>query len=328
MDRKSSKRKLEDIEDVEESKEVYEDAPAVLDRVTGKKYLLNGTVRLWTGNHWHCEHGKETAICKVCTPPRHSCEKCGLEFWFTTDYEQHLQSEVHLLDPEELKRVRKERGSKAIETADKVEQYIDSLVKTLPEIEMVERYANTGCKLDTVLKFRDETFLRGLQTKALIERKTRKDNYSIATGKSKYEDDTLIVGVNMKSGVHYAVSWKSIKDLGTINFSPRGKWSKCLYWNKEKFLEALPKLLRTTTILKDDDPKNYLSEDAKLEYESLERLSAACAKLGLSYERNSTNGNSIDVFIAGKKIQCKSALWNRGKTCSFFLWKKWRRQKE
>lgn len=283
----------------------YHILPEVSSRIPGRKYLHNGVVRLWDGDHLKCEHNREIRACPVCTPRPLSCVKCGSSFPSKSMYERHLKSNKHLLSPKELKEKQRRQGKESIAVGDAVEDYIESVLMTNPEIEYVEDWGNTGNKFDTIFKFRHETCLRGVQTKALTKDNVAKDNYSFGVSFG-YEDDTVMTGANLKDGVYFVMPYEVAKGAALLRFTPSGKWSQYFYRDKYKFVDALFEQIKKTTIVKDNDPTNYLSEELKTEHSSLERLEKKCRELGLKYERNSTNGNSVDVFINGKTVQCKT----------------------
>ena len=56
-----------DLELADEEK--IEEAPYV-NRIVGKKYLLKGEIRIWTGNHFYCEHNRQQSQCGICNKPK------------------------------------------------------------------------------------------------------------------------------------------------------------------------------------------------------------------------------------------------------------------
>lgn len=224
-----------------------------------------------------------------------------------------------MLSEEALKEKQRQMGKKSMAVGDEVEDRIESILSTNPEIEYVHGMGNTGNKFDTIFKFRTESCIRGIQIKAMTKSNIYKDNYIVACG-SGYENDTILTGINLEDGVYFVMTYDVVKDAKTtICFTPDGKWAPYFYKDKTTFTSALFEQIKKTTIIKDNDPSHYFYKDIKTEYHSLERLEKKCKELGLKYERNSTNTNQIDVFINGKAIQCKSSGSIEFSQCQFSL---------
>ena len=286
--------------------------PLHADRVVGNKYVVDGVVRIWNGYRLNCEHNLDQYRCQTCALSPYKCEKCGYFFPSNSTYQLHLKSDGHNLSQEEKKEKLSALGKNALTVGDSVEKYIDSVLRTNPEIETVERMGNTGNTFDTIFKFRHETILRGIQTKAMTRDAHITGYYAIHVD-SKYEDDTILTGANLEDSVYFVVPYSLVKKLTKICFTPEGKWASYLYKDEKKFTEVLFEQIKSTTVIKDNDPSHYLSREFKIEHDSLERLRKKCESLGLKYERNSTNTNPVDAFINSRTVQCKSTAYKSGK---------------
>jgi len=59
--------------------------PRALLKVGARYATVDGSVRIWSGSCWHCEHGRQRYRCKECGGasicehgrPRHRCKECG-----------------------------------------------------------------------------------------------------------------------------------------------------------------------------------------------------------------------------------------------------------
>lgn len=276
-------------------------------RTAKQKYIdPKGRIVTWTGYRLNCEHNRRRNDCIECTGGI-PCEKCDKTFGRRKAYEKHLLSERHLLSKEALRIKCSERSKKNKEISDTTEKYIDDILKENKEVEFIERWDHTGNKFDTIYKLSHENCYRGLQTKTLGHQKHHKNTYQF-NKVSSYDDDTLIVAINIEDQVYVLLSYDSIKHLGdTATFTFTGCHDKYMYKNKQDFTKAFFEAIKNSTIILDNDITNYFSKDAKMEYASFQKLEELCIKNGLKFERDLKSGDRTDCYINGKPIECKSS---------------------
>ena len=124
----------------------------------------------------------------------------------------------------------------------------------------------------------------------------------------------LIVMVN-KEKTHYALEFTGnikVKRLSLSYDYIKSKYQNIMFTNIEKFTSKLIELIPQSC---NTDNSSSLCIDK--EQISLLRLKKFCVNNNLKYEKNKTNGDTIDCFINNFKIQAKFVSTNRKNTTTY-----------
>lgn len=163
-------------------------------------------------------------------------------------------------------------------------------------------------KIDVYYILKGENFTRGLQVKTLSNTRFEGDHSFHMSGLDKYEDSTIIVGINklFNVGLVYLSSdlYKTKTAHATITNNPKTEFSKILlHW--DDFILRLYDVLQHGTIITEENHKNFMTKSSYLEYESLERFYILCKNFKLDVTRVEDNGSVTDLIVNGFKIQMK-----------------------
>lgn len=221
------------------------------------------------------------------------CKECN-----DTYKRKHIKDEVG-----ELMKNRRQNSKNTTKIGDDAEEYIVDLLEETDNFVKVERLGYlTGTGDIAITVCGDEVVY--IQIKTLYHCKLRSSNRN----ESKYPDDILIVFVDQKRK-HFALSyWKDIKHLDNLSLSFKNKKSlyrEMMFVDEEIFLNKLVDNIPLSTT------ENIIYESALKEIESFKRLDEKCQKRGLHFRRNDSNGDSVDVFINGKRCQGKYSNRNK-----------------
>jgi hypothetical protein len=240
------------------------------------------------------------------------CEKCEMTFKLKSTYRGHLNSQRHLLTKEEYKIYQQQLGYNANFNGDSNEAFIVDIINSLNFSDVVY-VGNTGNKFDVFIKYKDESFYRGVQIKTLIHYAGKiSDRYIINSGQSisGYYDDTLIVAVtNDKSKFALLFYGEKTKKNTSVPISH--------LYNVEEFKKQFIIMCKKSTIVENFD--DHLHKHERQEADSMNRFKIKCDELGITFERNITNRNEIDAIVNGYKVQFKSSLNIKGNRCEFSI---------
>jgi len=156
-----------------------------------------------------------------------------------TQLKEHKKGKLHSLTKEEKKKFHKKQGSKNLETGYTNEKFINNIISSFDNIDNFETIGGTGNKYDVKYKLIDEDVIRFLQVKTISKDEVR-NSYRMIT-MNKYENDTLIVGVNPKDNIFCLIFMKDVKNISGISFYPNTSkvdgtiYNKYFYINKENF---------------------------------------------------------------------------------------------
>ena len=184
------------------------------------------------------------------------------------------------------------------EIGDETETYVANLLSNSKKYKNIEKIGNQGCSADIKITYMDDS-VNYIQVKTLMKRSAT--SFSIDNRK-KYVDNMLMACVD-KTRQFFALDfYKNLKGVDWINFEfddDTSEYWDIMYNDEIIFLDELHELLPLST------KENAYSKSAIKEKEMLERLEKYCKENGLIYQRNTTNGNTIDGYINGYSFQAK-----------------------
>jgi hypothetical protein len=202
----------------------------------------------------------------------------------------------------EMKNIRDRVVDEKFETTSIGDQMEDFVVHLLNETNLYKSVKKLGeiagnADIEIIHKNDKKNYV---QVKVLSEYINIKNQYLI--NMKNYPDDMLIVGINKEKThfmIEFAKRFQNIKNVSLPFQSKRTKYKDIMYYDLKSFMNKLIELLPSSS------KENRINELSEKENKSFQRLTQACKKHSLSFERNSTNGNSVDGFINGFKIQGK-----------------------
>lgn len=220
---------------------------------------------------------------------------------------------------ENKKRRTREMSYLNISKGDATEQFVAEIMRNFKNIEDVQVIGNTGNMFDIIYKYEHDEY-RAIQVKTLSKDLNSEDTWRVKIDQ-KYLQDTLIVLVNedrTRFGliVYDKITTPSIS-LGFKKIN-KGKYRYCKYNDKTKFCMSLNRRSKLSSIY---NVNQSFSESIKKEYNSLLRLEQQCEQHNIEFNRNTTNGTSIDCYLDKYTTQCKYSSLLEGKTCRFNLYK-------
>ncbi len=191
---------------------------------------------------------------------------------------------------------------------DKIEKYVENLLVLTSKFSEIERVGNTGDATDIIVTL-NSGIRKAIQIKSMIFIKN--DRYSVGFSQD-YPEKMLIVMIN-ETKDKFALVYKG--DIKVTNLSlsfnyKRAKYKNIMYTDQTIFLEKLLELIPNSC----DYTEFVSSSSTAKEYYSLKRLKQWCIEKKLEFERNETDGNSVDCFINGIPMQHKFKSLNYGHT--------------
>ncbi len=238
---------------------------------------------------------------------KYYCKKCDTIYASKQLFRQHFISKKHTLSEIEYKQFKTDKIVKLKRNSEDSEQLVYTSLCKCSDIDMVERIGYTGSKYDIIYKFKDEKTIRQLQVKTLTPKHNKSTQFAYIH--KEYYPDTLIVGINIEHNSYSLIFQRDvIGDPTQVNISntKTNKYSKFLYTDLKKFEIDLYIKCKQSNIVKNNDIRNDLTKNQIQEYDSIKRLEKKCAEYKLDFKRNINVLDDVDIFIAGKKIQCKS----------------------
>jgi hypothetical protein len=186
-----------------------------------------------------------------------------------------------------------------VSIGDEGEKYISDLLKNTGKYKDVEIVGNKGGKGDIKIVNMDDT-CNFIQIKTLTKTKNKED-YFYMTNESVYDNNMLMVMLN-KERNRFALEFAgkiTVKRL-TLPFSyEKSKYSNIMFKDENIFLNKLIELIPLSVKI------NEVNGNVNKEIEMFERLEKFCKLKGITFLRNSTNGNTIDGTINGHTFQAK-----------------------
>jgi len=226
--------------------------------------------------------------------------------------ECHLES-IRVYDKEAVTELRNtvRPKSEATSIGDATEEFVRDILADTGIYKAVNKVGDTGSGADIeVLHF--DNSINFIQVKTIV---TSKRSYLTARNNIKYEDNMLMAFVNKERTVFSVAFYREVKDLLAVYFSlkPNSKHSDKIYIEIEDFIAKLIELIPLSTTV------NRMTDDQNKEYESLNRLKLFCENRGVSYERNTTNGDCVDGRVNGYTFQAKFSSFNGSNTITYHL---------
>jgi len=225
---------------------------------------------------------------------KYGCGKCHHESIMILDKEKVLEKKNFKSDYNPVK------------IGDETEEFVSLKLKETGKYKNVEKLGNIGGTGDIKITHFDNS-VNYIQIKTMSPTKSEIDVYSITNSK-KYPDNMLFVIVNKERdrfGLFFFSEIKKIKTLTLRFLSDKTIYKNNLYTDLKDFIEKLNSLIPNSS------DKNEMSKNNRLEYEMVERFSEYCKNNDLVFNRNETNGDTVDGFINDYRIQLKFCSLNR-----------------
>lgn len=244
--------------------------------------------------YWKCQNVHKYKI-RLCNRTKYGtgCKECVID-----SRRIHDKHKIELL--RNSTRIIKE----SVFIGDNTENYIEDLLIKTSLYKNVEKLGEIGGSGDICITHHNDA-INYIQIKTLVKDKRCKDTYNVLNNK-KYEDNMLIVMVN-KERTHFGLTFfEDIKELKSLSltFNSKSKYKNIIYNDVEIFLENLIKLIPKST------KNNIISKTTNMETESLNRFKKYCMKNNIIFNRNKTNGNTIDGIINSFTFQAKYTNFN------------------
>ena len=182
-------------------------------------------------------------------------------------------------------------------TGDDTEIYVTELLLNSDKYKIVERIGHVGSDSDISVTMFDNT-IHQIQVKTLTY--DAENIYHVVL--KDYPDDMLLVLVNKERTRFACIFMRETDNVDCLKLTFDYQFSKFknkLFKNKEDFLSYLHTKIPYSTSL------TVASKSVMDEMESLKRLELYCKERGINFQRNSTNSNSVDLFLNGFRTQAK-----------------------
>jgi hypothetical protein len=196
-----------------------------------------------------------------------------------------------------------------IDTGNNTEIYFLNLLQKTNLFLDVTRTGSTTDKADIVVTLTDGS-KKSLQIKTLSKvNDPNNDDVYVMNTSTKYNKNMLLVGANIERTrfcLEFAGNFNAISaELRFTTTLKKSKYEDIMYRNKKVFLD---KLIESIPFSVDyNGPEMY--ETMIKEHNSIIRLEKRCKESGIDFKRNETNGNIVDCFVDGKKVQMKYSMF-------------------
>uniref|UniRef100_A0A6C0AD25 Uncharacterized protein n=1 Tax=viral metagenome TaxID=1070528 RepID=A0A6C0AD25_9ZZZZ len=191
-----------------------------------------------------------------------------------------------------------------ITLGDETEEFLVDLLKKSAKFLNIEKTGQTSekCDIKVILKNGKE---KSLQVKTLSK---ISNGYSLRVD-FKYEKDMLIAMVSQDRLCFVLEFYGNLKLTGyEFKADSKYKHSHMIINNEHDFCKIL-----SNKIEQSSNYKQIISKTHFKEVKMFKRLKKFCDKNNFSFERNSTNGNTIDLFINNIPMQAKYTSLNMNK---------------
>lgn len=235
---------------------------------------------------WECIMSGKTTNKSICGPCYNEYDRI------------HIDDEIS--NRKMRNRIYKNRLKNTTEIGDLTEQYVVDILNKAGIYEEVKRIGYIAADADVSVKLSNGRTIF-IQVKTLSRRKDS-NSFFASINSQKYDDDMLMVFANKARDLYSCCYWRDIKHKNAVHLTPSNpdsQWKDIMFTDFNSFMTRLHRLIPgATTVM-------HLSKDAEKEYKSLLRFEHKCKEQGLTYERNTTNGNTVDCIVNGKRIQAK-----------------------
>lgn len=244
---------------------------------------------------WKCSnksHETFTGAVYSRTKGGSNCKECRLE---SLDLSKEKREKREIMIKERVLKPEQDTTT----TGDNTEKYVADLISSMKKYKSVEIVGNMSGKADIKIIQWDNSE-RYIQVKTLSLSASRKEIFSFQM--KKYPDNILIVAINKERDRFVLEFSKRFKDMKGVTLSFNAKSSKyknIMYTDLKLFKNKLVELIPFTTSI------NLIDECAKKEDKSLRRLKEICKEKKLEFKEKTTNGNTVDCYINGFRIQAK-----------------------
>lgn len=201
----------------------------------------------------------------------------------------------------------KEIGKSVMRVGINTEKWIYEIMHIFTSINSIKLIGYTGNKLDVIYKVNGEDKFRGIQIKTLVKTKNN-DTFSLKLHSHKYDDNTLIVGINKEKNKFALFFVKEISSsCPTFSFNKKEpKYKNFMFKSMSKFLLILESKLCQSCIYNVND----ISIDMLKEINSINRLNKKCKFNKLELKKLDDPISAIDCVINNYNIQCKTTNVN------------------
>jgi hypothetical protein len=195
------------------------------------------------------------------------------------------------------------------ETGVKNEKYVYNLLKNIYDLEEVQLIGHLGGLADIIIKINNyNDNYKLLQIKTLT--KINETSYYM-TNSVNYPDNLLIAMVD-NTHKYFALEFAGnikVKRLALYYNNDKSKYKNLMFRSEEDFINNILEKLPLSTDVK--TLTETLTECQKKEYYMRQRLKNKCIELGLNYEDNDINYDTVDCYINNIPIQLKYASINQ-----------------
>lgn len=183
-----------------------------------------------------------------------------------------------------------------ITVGDETEIYVRDLLIKTGRYKSVEKIGQMGGDADIKVTHFDDSF-NYIQVKTIS--KDRENVFKVTIG-SEYPDDMLMVFVDNER-THFAVDFEGNLPSHSLWFNYNGKsdLKNIMYTDEKLFADKIHELVRFSSKV------TSYSYTTMKEIKMLARLEQFCNEKGMTFERNDTNGSTVDCFINGYPVQAK-----------------------
>ena len=216
------------------------------------------------------------------------CEKCNYSSEIEKDFQDHLKRKKHILSIAEYTETMREKGRMNMIKGQISESFIFDILSSL-NFDDIKSYGGTSNKFDFFIKFKEESFYRGIQIKTLGL--TKNKNYKICYNYI-YPDNTLIIAVNIEKKKFISFFFNENKINKVLTESELE--------NFDKIGEIILEKCKNSTIV--SNLNESMCESGIQEIESLERFNKICIEKGITFSKKLTEISVVDAIANNFKL--------------------------
>ena len=228
-----------------------------------------------------------------------------------TDWGRHLGTQSHQLGAAGYKQLQSELSKDIIIKANDFEKQITNLYGTRFKehfSEVIRTGDNTSCTFDIIVKFKDESFYRGIQVKLYRSADITPESF-MYTKSPIYDDNNLIIAGDPYKNRYTLLFYKDVKNSESPTFNFNLTYANTSIKNFKDIEEMYKYLIEYTrkSVILTKPIREYIAETGRIEYDSTERVKSICTKLGLEFKNKENNYDAVDFCINNSTIQLKTS---------------------
>ena len=193
---------------------------------------------------------------------------------------------------------------------DEAEEYIVNLLTNLSIYKKVEKIGQLSGAADVQVTLQDDKIVY-IQVKTMSRRDKKSGEVYNIHFTRKYPEDLLIIALNNDRTCFASTFWRDINvQCLTLSFTAKRSQYKNIMFREDRKAEFINRLIGQIPF---STIENALSKNCQKEVECLARLEKFCKINNFTFERNLTNGNTVDCFINNHRIQVKYCSFNQNR---------------